>query len=41
VEKNAFYVDVWNINYLGVRDIFLKNAVVLKARIYDKIIIFV
>jgi hypothetical protein len=41
VEKNAFYVDVWIIDYLDVQDIFLKNVVVLKSRIYDKIIIFV
>jgi hypothetical protein len=41
VEKNAFYVDVWIIDYLDVQDIFLKNVVVLKSRIYDKNIIFV
>jgi hypothetical protein len=41
MEKNVFCVDVLIINCLDVQGIFLKNVVVLRIRIYVKIIIFV
>jgi len=41
MEKNASYVGVKTINYLGVQDIFLKNVVVMKHRNSLIMIIFV